>query len=178
MKNFKLKAGIISIVLICALVGGAVYMTITNKIKRENALKVEQLQKEEAEKAAKDKQLAEEKAKKEAEEKAKQESDAKAKQDGLTAAVVSVERVYIKMHEMINTKIKAEDGNIWGEIPITTEDCDRLISIINTNKYQDSEILLTYLNSWKNSDFSNGVEQHNYLWQKLGGVEGKAVSLR
>ncbi|MGL5353992.1 MAG: DUF6241 domain-containing protein [Clostridium sp.] len=176
MKNFKLKAIIIAVLLICALIGGTVYITITNKVKKENALKIEQLQKEEAEKAANDKLIADKKAKEEADAKAKR--DAKLAADGLNTTVVNEERVYIKMHGMINTKIKAEDGNVWGEIPITTEDCDKLIEIINTNKYEDSEKLLAFLNNWKNSNFSNGVEEHNYLWQKLGGVEGKAISLK
>ena len=33
------------------------------------------------------------------------------------------------------------------------------------------------LNKWNNSDFSNGVKVHNYVWSKLGGTIGKAKSL-
>ncbi|MBU3089132.1 hypothetical protein KPL42_11610 [Clostridium gasigenes] len=167
MKN--LKTVIISTILICALASGAVYITITNKIKKENELKIVQLKKEEDEKAAKDKIAAEAKAK---------EKAAGTQEDVFDTNIVSEERVYIRMHGMINTKINAEDGNTWGMIEITTEDCNKLIEVVNTNNYEDKEKLLAFLNSWKNKDFSNGVEQHNYIWEKLGGVEGKAISLK
>ncbi|MBB6713117.1 DUF6241 domain-containing protein [Clostridium gasigenes] len=167
MKN--LKTVIISIILICALASGAVYITITNKIKKENELKIVQLKKEEDEKAAKDKIAAEAKEK---------EKAAGTKEDVFDTNIVAEERVYIRMHGMINTKINAEDGNTWGMIEITNEDCNKLIEVVNTNNYEDKEKLLAFLNSWKNKDFSNGVEQHNYIWEKLGGVEGKAISLK
>ena len=173
MKN--LKTVIISIILICALASGAVYITITNKIKKENELKIVQLKKEEDEKAAKDKIAAEAKEKEEA--KAKEKA-AGTKEDVFDSNIVAEERVYIRMHGMINTKINAADGNTWGMIEITTEDCNKLIEVVNTNNYEDKEKLLGFLNSWKNKDFSNGVEQHNYIWEKLGGVEGKAISLK
>ena len=173
MKN--LKTVIISTILICALASGAVYITITNKIKKENELKIVQLKKEEDEKAAKDKIAAEAKEKEEA--KAKEKA-AGTQEDVFDTNIVAEERVYIRMHGMINTKINAADGNTWGMIEITNEDCNKLIEVVNTNNYEDKEKLLAFLNSWKNKDFSNGVEQHNYIWEKLGGVEGKAISLK
>ena len=88
--------------------------------------------------------------------------------------------IYDKMHRMANTKIEAVDGEVWGEIEITVELCDRLI-----NKIKDSNLkaleknkLVEILNRWKNVDFSNCVEEHNYVWSKLGGTVGKAKSLR
>ena len=182
MKNLKLKTVIIPI-LIIAVVGGASYITITNKIKKENALKIVQLNEQKAyEKKAADKKAADAKALADAEEKAI--ADAKAlenkftKDDNFDTDVVAEERVYIRMHGMINTKITAEDGRTWGLIPITTEGCNEMIRIVKLNNYADKEKLLLFLNSWIKKDFSDGVEQHNYIWGKLGGVEGKATALK
>ena len=172
------------IIILLIAVGGASYIIVNNKIKKENALKIVQLNKQKAdEKKAYDKKNADEKALvdakaiEDAKAQAKAEADAKAKALEYEK-VVGEQRVYIMMHGMINTKIIATDGEVWGEIPITTEGCNKLIEIVNNNNYADKKILLQYLNSWKKKDFSNGVAQHNYIWEKLDGVEGKAYKLR
>jgi hypothetical protein len=189
MKKRLLIGGIITVIIVG--VGLASYFTITNNIKKENALKIVQLNKQKAdEKKANDKKLADEKALAEAkaiedakakaieEAKAQAILDAQAKADAELAKIVDVENVYIRMHGMINTKIVSKDGLYYGEIPITTEDCDKLIKIINDNNYSDKKTLLAFLNSWKKKDFSNGVKQHNYIWIKLGRGEGEAIALR
>ena len=38
--------------------------------------------------------------------------------------------VYSEMHRMINTKIIAEDGQVWGREEITPERCDELIAVV------------------------------------------------
>jgi hypothetical protein len=38
--------------------------------------------------------------------------------------------VYSEMHRMINTKIIAEDGQVWGKEEITLERCDELIAVV------------------------------------------------
>ncbi|WP_298844862.1 DUF6241 domain-containing protein [Clostridium sp.] len=86
--------------------------------------------------------------------------------------------VYNTMHKMINTKIVAEDGKIWGEVEITQDKCNRLINDISKSGYLDKVELLQFLNRWKNKDFKNGVGEHNYLWDGLDGTLGKAKSLR
>ena len=86
--------------------------------------------------------------------------------------------VYDVMHEMINTKIEAEDGLVWGEIEITPQQCDRVIKLINDGSYGDEERLLKMLNMWKKGDFSDAVAQHNYLWEILDGTVGKAKNLK
>ena len=30
---------------------------------------------------------------------------------------------------------------------------------------------------WDDLDFSNAVEVHNYVWEKLGGTVGKAIAI-
>ncbi|MDW8802528.1 DUF6241 domain-containing protein [Clostridium sp. A1-XYC3] len=85
---------------------------------------------------------------------------------------------YQKVHEMANTKIIAEDGLIWGEIEPTTEKIDLLIKEVCSSNYEDKDKLLQILNRWKSGDFSNCVEEHNFVWKKLGGEVGKASKLR
>ncbi|MBX4263644.1 DUF6241 domain-containing protein [Clostridium estertheticum] len=86
--------------------------------------------------------------------------------------------LYNTMHKMINTKIVAEDGKIWGEVEITDGKCDQLINDVSKSGYPDKVVLLEFLTRWKNKDFTNGVEEHNYLWDGLNGTLGKAKSLR
>ena len=87
-------------------------------------------------------------------------------------------RVYVKMHELINSKIVSIDKLYYGEQDITPTVCDQLLQIIKDNKFSDDTKLTSYINNWKKKDFSNAVEQHNYIWDKLGRGEGKAISLR
>ncbi|MCX7694475.1 MAG: DUF6241 domain-containing protein [Caloramator sp.] len=88
--------------------------------------------------------------------------------------------IYDTMHRMANTKIEAVDGKVLGEIEITVERCDILIDKVNQSnlKSEEKNRLLEILNRWKNGDFSNCVEEHNYVWRKLGGTVGRAKSLR
>lgn len=162
MKKRLLIGGIIIVVIA---IGGTSYI-VNNKIKKENALKVVQLNIQKAnEKKAYDKRIAD----------AKALADAKAIAD---AKIVGEKRLYIKMHEMINSKIVSTDGLRYGVQPITSTVCDQIIKIINNNNYVDKNTLLLYLYSWKKNDFSNAVKQHNYIWDKLGGEQGKAITLR
>jgi len=86
--------------------------------------------------------------------------------------------VYNTMHKMINTKIVAEDGKIWGEEAITTERCNKLITEVTNSGYPDKVTLLQFLTRWKDKNFVSGVNEHNYLWDGLRGTIGKAKSLR
>lgn len=86
--------------------------------------------------------------------------------------------VYNKMHKMINTKIIAGDGKIWGQVEVTAEKCQALISEVTKSGYSDKDTLLQFLARWKDNNFSSGVDEHNYLWDGLDGTIGKAESLR
>jgi len=85
--------------------------------------------------------------------------------------------IYTMMHEMANTKIVAEDGMIWGLQPMTK---DRIIAVRTALKKNDPshKRLFEILDRWENKDFTQGVEDHNYLWKLLDGNVGKAVRLR
>lgn len=86
------------------------------------------------------------------------------------------EKILVEMHKMINTKVEADF--VWGEIPITEEGVNKLIDEVTETKFADRDKLLTMLENWKLSDFSNAVNDHNYIWTQLGGTIGKATALR
>jgi len=180
MKKLKLKTVIIPILIVCAVIGGVSYVTIKNRIKKENALKIVQLNKQKAdEKKVNDKRVADAKAITDA--KAKAIEDAKVevtKPVNNPMYIVKEEVVYGRMHEMINTKIKAGDDLIYGEISITAQNCEEMIANITASNYPDKNELLGFLANWKKGRFKAAVAEHNYLWGKLGGTIGKAVSLR
>ena len=86
--------------------------------------------------------------------------------------------VYNKMHKMINTKIVAKDGKIWGEVEVTPDKCNQLITEVSESGYPDKATLIQFLTRWKNKNFNSGVGEHNYLWDGLNGTIGKAKSLK
>lgn len=79
---------------------------------------------------------------------------------------------------MSNTKIVAEDNQIWGMIEMNPEYIASLKSLIEKVDYTDRDYMLEVLTRWENDDFSQAVDEHNYFWRKLGGTVGKAVSLK
>ena len=202
MNRFGMKKIIIAILIVAVVLGGVTYVYVSNSIKNENAKKVEELkkQKEAAEEKAKADAKAAAEAKAAAD--AKAEADAKAAQEAKAVADVKAtadakakaaaeakaaedakykrteDKVYIKMHEMINGKIVAKDGLIWNVQDMSQDNFNDLVTKINYNNYPDKDVLLAYIDSWKKGDFSNAVDQHNYIWEKLGGKDGKAIGLK
>ncbi|MGG7058357.1 DUF6241 domain-containing protein [Clostridium nigeriense] len=79
---------------------------------------------------------------------------------------------------MSNTKIVAEDNQIWGMIEMDPEYITSLKTLIEKVDYQDRDYMLEVLTRWQNNDFSQAVDEHNYFWRKLGGTVGKAISLK
>ena len=93
--------------------------------------------------------------------------------ENIVVTPVDLNQIYDKVHLMANTIIVAEDGQIWGKYEITKDD---LIDVKNKLLNND-DYLYNELSKWLELDFSNSVEVHNYVWQKLGGTVGKAEKL-
>lgn len=91
----------------------------------------------------------------------------------IVSTPVDLNEIYDKVHLMANTIIVAEDGEIWGTYQITKDD---LINVKNQVLGND-DYLYNELSKWLELDFSNAVEVHNYVWEKLGGTVGKAEKL-
>lgn len=88
------------------------------------------------------------------------------------------EKVYDIMHKMANTKIIAEDGKIWGKIPIDEESLKSIKALVSEIDYKDRDYLLYVIDRWENGDFSLADEEHNYFWAKLGGNTGRAIDIK
>lgn len=96
----------------------------------------------------------------------------------LAAQVDSPDSLYNTLHQMANTKIVAEDGQIWGLQPITKSSVEGCQKAAVALKINDSEIN-NMLNRWAQQDYSHSVEDHNYIWKTfLHGEIGKAIRLR
>lgn len=99
----------------------------------------------------------------------------------VTSANYDKKEIFLKMHEMSNTLIIARDGQIWGEIAIDKQNiADIEAMVVSNNNLDDKEEkrVLETLAAWKKGDFSNGVDEHNYFWDKLGGNIGRAKELK
>ncbi|MFL0248755.1 DUF6241 domain-containing protein [Candidatus Clostridium stratigraminis] len=86
------------------------------------------------------------------------------------------ERVLRLIHEMTHTKVISDVSDRYVEI--TPERVDELILAIAKSNWDDKAFLLEHLKRWKNNDFSKSVELHNYIWEKEGGIIGKANGLK
>jgi len=53
-----------------------------------------------------------------------------------------------------------------------------LTEAVTSSNWEDKNKLIEILNRWKNNDFSMAVEDHNYIWAKLGGKDGKATGVK
>ena len=90
----------------------------------------------------------------------------------------SKKKVYDMIHGMANTLIVAEDDEIWGEQPITKDRVEAVMKAMEELDITDEKLWAT-LKRWEQQDYSEGVEDHNYVWKKyLDGTIGKAIKLR
>ena len=90
----------------------------------------------------------------------------------------SKEKVYDMIHVMADTLIIAEDELVWGKQTITK---DRVLAVMKAMEELDitDEKLWETLRRWEQQDYSEGVEDHNYVWRKyLDGTVGKAIKLK
>ncbi len=91
----------------------------------------------------------------------------------ITVDEQKMEEINEYVHHMANTIILAVDGKINGTKQITMESIDEALSMV-----QDVDLYLyKEISKWKEGDFSNGVEVHNYVWKNLDGEIGKANRL-
>ena len=80
------------------------------------------------------------------------------------------------IHSMANSIVVAEHK--WGSTEITPKTINIALNSLDliTDDYK-RVYLRNNLEKWKNGDFSNGVELHNYVWDMLDGSIGLVDSL-
>lgn len=100
-------------------------------------------------------------------------------EDKINQSEISSEAdIYNTIHQMANTKIIAEDGQIWGLKAMTKTRVENVQNAVKDLGIEDERII-QMLDRWTKQDFSQCVEEHNYIWSKyLRGTIGKAVKLR
>lgn len=82
------------------------------------------------------------------------------------------------IHKMSNSIIIPKDNKKYGSIDITPKTIEIAInSLEHVKDEKANSYLKEALNSWKNGDFVNGVQVHNYVWHALDGEVGKAGSI-
>lgn len=82
------------------------------------------------------------------------------------------------IHQMSNQIINPADGKKFGVINITPKNIEISLNSINYIKNKEArEYLEKELTKWKNGNFNNAVEVHNYVWHMLDGQIGIASTL-
>lgn len=105
------------------------------------------------------------------------ENNSEEKSDDKTISYNEYEVVNI-IHQMSNSIINPADGKKYGVIEITPEKIDIVLnSLQNINNEGARNYLENELTKWKEGNFSNGVQVHNYVWHMLDGQIGIASSL-
>jgi len=92
----------------------------------------------------------------------------------LTSNEHSNESAVIKdMHDMTHQKVQAEFKE--GAIEMTPAHVNTVYRIVNKSTFTHREELLAILSKWKQKEFNEIVEDHNFLWKIQGGKIGKAT---
>ncbi|MBL4950920.1 DUF6241 domain-containing protein [Neobacillus sp. OS1-32] len=76
------------------------------------------------------------------------------------------------MHKMTHQKVKAEEK--WGAVPMIPDTINQVYEIVRNSDFDIKDDLLAILEKWKNGQFSEVVEDHNYFWRYQDGTIGKA----
>ncbi|KLA23135.1 MULTISPECIES: PRK06770 family protein [Bacillus] len=86
----------------------------------------------------------------------------------------SEDEIISTMHRMVHQKVKSSEK--WGFIEMTTKEIVSAKKAVesSTNFKYKSKLLAT-LERWEKGDFSQTVEEHNFLWEIQGGDTGKAT---
>ena len=91
---------------------------------------------------------------------------------------ISEYQVQAAIHAMSHQKVKADEK--WSELQLTQERVERLLAILEKNKYKYNGSYTLYkhiLTRWAEGDFSLAVDDHNVIWEIQGGGIGEAERL-
>lgn len=78
------------------------------------------------------------------------------------------------MHKMVHQKVKSSEK--WGFVEMTNKEISNVKrDIENSTGFQYKMKLFSIINRWEKGDFSQTVEDHNFLWKLQGGDTGKAT---
>ncbi|HDR6311666.1 TPA: PRK06770 family protein [Bacillus cereus] len=90
------------------------------------------------------------------------------------APQISEGEIIATMHKMVHQKVKSSEK--WGFVEMTKKEIAHVKrDIENSTGFQFKMRLLSIINRWEKGDFSQTVEEHNFLWSLQGGDTGKAT---
>ncbi|PFJ17115.1 hypothetical protein COD67_16795 [Bacillus cereus] len=103
-----------------------------------------------------------------------QAASQKEKEDTEETSQTSEGEVISTMHKMVHQKVKSSEK--WGFVEMTKKEIYSVKKVIeNSTGFQYKTRLLSIINRWEKGDFSQTVEEHNFLWSLQGGDTGKAT---
>ncbi|RFB18506.1 hypothetical protein DZB84_06265 [Bacillus sp. HNG] len=79
------------------------------------------------------------------------------------------------MHHMTHQKVKADKK--WGAKPMIPETINEIYEVVSKSDFARKEDLLAILERWKNGDFSQADDDHNYFWDYQNGTVGAAYGI-
>ncbi|QWG26853.1 PRK06770 family protein [Bacillus mycoides] len=86
----------------------------------------------------------------------------------------SEDEIISTMHRMIHQKVKSSEK--WGFIEMTNKEIRSAKNAVESStNFKHKSKLLSTLERWEKGDFSQTVEEHNFLWEIQGGDTGKAT---
>ncbi|MGD2276366.1 PRK06770 family protein [Bacillus wiedmannii] len=100
-----------------------------------------------------------------------QAANEKEKKVAEEAPQISEGEVISTMHKMVHQKVKSSEK--WGFVEMTNKEISFYIE--NSTGFQYKMKLFSIINRWEKGDFSQTVEEHNFLWSLQGGDTGKAT---
>ncbi|QFT90882.1 hypothetical protein FIU87_19735 [Bacillus sp. THAF10] len=90
-------------------------------------------------------------------------------------ATTSEETIIHTMHLMTHQKVKAKEK--WGAIPMTEETINQVYEVVSNSNFPNKKELLKIVEKWKNGDFSQIDNDHNFFWNLQDGNIGKAYGI-
>jgi hypothetical protein len=92
-------------------------------------------------------------------------------------AEVDEKEIVQQIHFMSNTLIKAGDNQVWGTEEVNKASIDKVLRMLDQAPLNArTEELREIVARWQQGDFSQIVDDHNYVWHLLGGTVGFAKS--
>lgn len=79
------------------------------------------------------------------------------------------------MHKMTHQKIVASEK--WGLIRMNEESITKAEEILLASDFNSKEDLLEIIERWKNGQFDQVDEEHNFIWGMQGGSIGRATGI-
>jgi hypothetical protein len=85
------------------------------------------------------------------------------------------EEVMDVMHHMTHQKVIAEEK--WGAIEMNSENINAVYEIVADSEFMLKGDLLNIVTGWKEGNFDNVAQDHNYFWDYQNGTVGKATGI-